>query len=205
MIIDCPKLHIVFFSLVFFSLPVHSSLIDGGDYTIDTATQLDWLDWSSTTNMTGTAALDENAGYRIATAAESRGLLDDFFGRQGIDPGGLGVVDLPSSQFERFADLFGVTCPGCNDGGVYSVSAGGGLSGVMDRTGDIGYVMYSAFGPGSYRLDRPSHLHGVALVRDTAYRSPVAAQHAVPEPTSIVLMSLGLLGFGATRRTKKQA
>jgi hypothetical protein len=60
----------------------NATLIDNGDYTTDTESGLDWLDWTKTLNYTQSEALDEfgGAGWRIATATEADGLMDIQFG-----------------------------------------------------------------------------------------------------------------------------
>jgi hypothetical protein len=60
----------------------NATLIDNGDYTTDTESGLDWLDWTKTWDYTQSEALDEfgGAGWRIATATEANGLIDNQFG-----------------------------------------------------------------------------------------------------------------------------
>jgi hypothetical protein len=51
----------------------NATLIDNGDYTTDTESGLDWLDWTETLSDTQSEALAEFSGdgWRIATATEA--------------------------------------------------------------------------------------------------------------------------------------
>ncbi len=55
----------------------NATLIDNGDYTTDTESGLDWLDWTETMNDTQAEVLLEFSGdvWRIASASEAQDLL----------------------------------------------------------------------------------------------------------------------------------
>jgi hypothetical protein len=174
---------------LFAGFQANATLIDNGDYSTDTESGLDWLDWTLTTNKTQAEALTlySGSGWRIASKSEALGLMDNFFG---VDVGaessnwinGNAVVDF-TTKAAVFGARVGLTTgwPGY----AYATIVGVGLFGI-----DTGTV-YGATNPGIYGpVSFSSSAMGVALVK-------VAA---VSEPAIIALFSLGLVGIGFARR-----
>ena len=92
----------------------NATLIDNGDYTTDTVSGLDWLDWTKTLNYTQSEALDEYsvAGWRIATEAEAKGLILNHFMYTMLDQNGRVLTDSINDFYMKhgqFAALFGTT------------------------------------------------------------------------------------------------
>jgi hypothetical protein len=91
----------------------NATLIDNGDYSTDTESGLDWLDWAETKGMTQGYALSQfsDAGWRAATEIEAFGLMENFFN----DDNGLmsQTADTSIPNFAQlnvtFAQLLGVT------------------------------------------------------------------------------------------------
>ena len=167
----------------------NATLIDYGDYTTDTESGLDWLDWTETNDMTqsGALALFSGEGWRIATANEAVELLENHFD---VVIGGSNDVlkqyidDFTDLKLE-FLQLFGAL-----QGGGSSTAAivGFGLIGVDDYRvkGGIYQIHSEVYGGINYS----SVNTGVPLVRVTD----------VSEPAIIALFALGLVGIGFARR-----
>jgi hypothetical protein len=165
----------------------NATLIDNGDYSTDTESGLDWLDWTETKNMTQIEALSQfsGAGWRAATGDEASGLMENFF-LDGLAVGITGNISIPmhASLKFTFAQLLGVTNNWGNDMNTYAL-VGTGLYGIDDN-----YVFNGFSGVGTYQ----SRITwgGIALARATA----------VPEPAIITLFTLGLAGIGFARRRR---
>jgi hypothetical protein len=174
---------------LFTGFQANATLIDNGDYSTDTESGLDWLDWTLTTDKTQAEALTlySGSGWRIASKSEALGLMDNFFG---VDVGaeysnwvgGSTVVDF-ASKAAVFGSRVGLT--GFWPGYAYAFIEGVGLFGIDPGT-IYGAANYWVVGTVGY-----SHwAHGVALVKVSA----------VSEPAIIALFSLGLVGIGFARR-----
>jgi hypothetical protein len=169
----------------------NATLIDNGDYTTDTESGLDWLDWTKTLNYTQSEALDEfgGAGWRIATATEADGLMDNQFGVADWDNRGFsnqsGFVNY-AQNYIPFREFIGITDPRWNIRGSYATIEGVGLYGVGHISAFRNYDPHNQF----KIVDQRVYFAGVALVK-------VAT---VSEPAFIALFALGLVGIGFARR-----
>jgi hypothetical protein len=178
----------------------NATLIDNGDYTTDTESGLDWLDWTLTKNKTQAEALAQfsGAGWRIATGIEARGLLNDFFGTDFHGPQEYydtsSVLDY-TVLFPQFIGLFGATTDPTpvNSFGTFARIDGHSLFGAQNR---LVYFPNTAF-PYGYHPNNPSGYlsrrydwMGVALVKAAA----------VSEPAIITIFALGFAGIGFARR-----
>jgi hypothetical protein len=178
----------------------NATLIDNGDYTTDTVSGLDWLDWTLTKNMTQAEALTQfsGAGWRIATGIEARGLLNDFFGTDFHGPQDYYDISfLPdlSVLFPQFIGLFGATSDTADTNyfGTYARIDGHSLFGAQNGTvyipnTDFPYG-YHPNNPLQYKSRRYEWM-GVALVKAAA----------VSEPAIITIFALGFAGIGFARR-----
>ena len=167
----------------------NATLIDNGDYSTDTESGLDWLDWSLTVDKTQAEALAMygSAGWRIATQVETTGLIENFFG---IRFGTAENIILDSKKNSAvyttsFVALFGNTIK------RYTVSAvtieGEGMFAV-DATYNKLYSKDTRYNYAS--IDYSSYNFGVPLVK----------ANAVSEPAIISLFALGFVGIGFARR-----
>jgi hypothetical protein len=157
----------------------NATLIDNGDYSTDTESGLDWLDWTETIDMSQAEALDEfgGAGWRIATASEARGLLEREFNIDNLLPlTEVGDIAGHAIKLNDFSALFGHT---------QATVEGSGLYGADSWFIYVGYLN-EAFGV----TGSSDPLFGVALAKATA----------VSEPAIITLFTLGLVGIGIARR-----
>jgi hypothetical protein len=163
----------------------NATLIDNGDYSTDTESGLDWLDWTETKNMTQIEALSQfsGAGWRAATRDEASGLMENFF----LDGLGFGLtpnLNIPGiAQLKiTFAQLLGATNDWGSDMNTYAL-VGNGLYGIDNRN------VMNGFG-NNYPISLT--WSGIALART----------NAVPEPAIITLFTLGLAGIGFARRRR---
>jgi hypothetical protein len=172
----------------------NATLIDNGDYTTDTESGLDWLDWTKTWDYTQSEALDEfgGAGWRIATATEANGLIDNQFGGSADEEYLLLHGNANQSNFVNYAqnynpffEFLGDTVILRSGTDSYATIEGVGLYGAGPNSLFRGYDPHGWGG-----VDRRHSLAGVALVK-------VAT---VSEPAFIALFALGLVGIGFARR-----
>jgi hypothetical protein len=162
----------------------NATLIDKGDYTTDTVSGLDWLDWSLTKNHTLESALLKfsDDGWRATTENEASQLISDFFS---VVSGNSTMAGTYIYGFEgnrdKFINLLGRNNTVDPDGEVYAF-AGGLLYGVSVSS------IYSGSTAGG--SSRALNWAGQSLVR----AKPVS------EPAIIALFALGFVGIGFARR-----
>ena len=114
----------------------NATLIDNGDYSTDTVSGLDWLDWTLTVDKTQAEALTiyGSEGWRTATQTEATNLMENFFGAiissspaflANSDPAYaannasfVGLLGATGGQFTAHATLEGYGLVGV-DGGIY--------------------------------------------------------------------------------------
>lgn len=193
----------------------HAAIVDHGDYLTDTATGLDWLDVTKSVNMSynyvssqfGTGGAFE--GWRYATGNEFNGLIGAW---TGISPSSFGSVSQQDNKIDGLVTLLGDTLATfwLDQYGVPFPSARNETHGIIADS-QINMYHWTALiddydvaidAPDStiahysqYAGDQHDYFTGSYLVRSTT--------QTVPEPTTIVLMGMGLAGFGLSRRKKK--
>ena len=177
-------------------------IIDNGSYTTDTDSGLDWLDLSLTDNMTYSAALSTYSidGWVYATESQFEGMMDSIFSEYVENSTGYMNANNGTTTYSEavnFQNLFGSTCESTNlrcSYGFYAVGNEQRLGGVaVNSTGTSIYRDYPYnYGPLTSPYANTSV--GVYLVRGD--------MSSVPEPASIALMGLGLVGLGFARRKK---
>jgi hypothetical protein len=170
----------------------NATLIDNGDYTTDTESGLDWLDWTHTLDDTQAEALLEFSGdgWRIATRSETLNLLENYFGVSlGVGPTFLNHVGIDdwAIKYGLFQTLFGLTE---NDYSAASIDGAGSFGALGDGRGSPSGIF--AENDPSYvgRANQWEISSGVALVKATT----------VSEPAIITIFALGFAGIGFARR-----
>lgn len=213
-------------------LSVDLSSTGDGLVTYDDASGLEWLDVSQTDGMSYSAALSafSSGGWGYASEGQFESLIDSHFTEysQNSVYGFMGVTD-PSTSYTQaveFANLFGVTWTGASvdffsygfyvdNNGVYKL---GGVS-----LGSYGANIHRDYYYDYASIKNTGHSQvGVYLVRNAvdsdgdgladhsdpcpfdvnnscSMNPPTAG---VPEPSSIALLALGLIGFGTVFRKK---
>ena len=167
----------------------NAGIIDNGNYT--TINGLDWLDWTLTLNLSQTEALTDNIGWRTATLYEMQTMMSEFFNHpliwniNGSAENSDEVVDLAEYQI-NFSKLFGITAG--TFGSTYA---------HVEGVGIIGHGGYDAGGILAGFENPRSDYTGVALVRNSTQ------SHDIPEPSTLAIFTLCLMGF-TSRRFKKQ-
>lgn len=188
------KIAVVLLTTCFLANEAAASLIqDNGTFT--TINGLDWLDWPITENMTQSNAIDSNPGWRAATAQEATEMLNTMFEATLVyDSSNLleGISHLANGTYlvDRFRQMFGVMDI---NGGLFSSAHidGYGTIGISPSSSSNlaninifnGYNAASSGHPDFSRLRI-----GVALVRQS-----------VPEPSTLAIFALGLIGLGIGR------
>ena len=201
----------------------NASLIAHGNYTLDTDTNIvstegiEWLQWNETSGLSIDEALNSYSGWSLASNEQMANLFNDFFPYQVWNAGdnggayGLPYTDQITSQL-NFINLFGYIeyIPLGQNGNdfytdeFYSIKASyGSDNNGLYREAIVNDAFAGKFDMGgileSYGVGASSELtlaqissnvgfyqRGVALVRTTP----------VPEPSSLLLMLLGVLFTG---------
>jgi len=201
-----------------------ATIIDNGNYT--TVNGVDWLDLTETKGMSVNEALTlfSNDGWAVATNAEFSNMYDSFYdwdadtilGVTSEVQFGTGFPQYSDTYSkgadyydESFSEFFGTTASGIWNLNKWQQAFGFYSNGVNDirwggtyTTQDADVSNYDALvayhsqdsDAGDYATKNASY--GVFLVR-----SPTA----VPEPSSLVLMGLALLGILRVNRRRTQA
>lgn len=170
---------------------------------------LDWLALTDTLGDSPADALAANAGYRHATDSEVTTMWQSAFGMSlttGI-PAGL-LSNMPGAT--NFLNTFGCTLA-CGAGYSGLGSTLGSLAqafGILSDGGagspyGTGWIKHNTVsGKGNATIGSASLANGNAFYGNYLVKNATAAQ-TVPEPTSIMLVGLGLLGLGFVRVIKK--
>ncbi|MFT5486679.1 MAG: MYXO-CTERM domain-containing protein [Paracoccaceae bacterium] len=200
---------IAFSLTVAFTAPAHALLLDQGVTTLDTATNLEWLDLTESTNRSfddlagqfGTGG--DFAGWRHANTAE----VSALFTSQGYPPG----YDSSPTTVAMFQliQMLGETAviPSGSDVqsaafGLYDDSA----TGTLPRAG-IAVLEQLYFNNGNPGFER-SHVVddnvltdiGLPIYGHWLVRS--AATTEIPAPGAMAIFAIGLAGLAATRRRR---
>ncbi|PCJ23704.1 MAG: hypothetical protein COA96_11155 [SAR86 cluster bacterium] len=196
--------------LVLVTSSAHAGLIDNGNSTIDTASGLEWLDLTLTTGQSYNNIHTDGFGGYAASGYVSATLdqLCGLWGSLGDDTSGCAStsptqgIALSTSSAAIFTSLLGVTYTpytgtfGMYDSGLLSSGFvglacinGGASSGCISGSPSLPNAIHI---PSWIGTSDTHSLVGHWLVRSTS----------VPEPATLGLLGLSLIGMGYTRRRK---
>lgn len=208
--------------------PVKAAIIDHGDYLTDTATGLDWLDVTQSVNLSydvvnaQLGAGGQFAGWRYATGDEFNTLVTNATGTP--TAGNYGYINQEPDRTDALVALLGSTLDTYwTDayGITYDASAGRAEGEAVDYTYGMLADLTSFGSPwiamiydGDYAINEVvndyTYAHraftGTSLANALTGSFLVRRQTSVPEPSTIALIAIGLLGLGVARRhTRGQA
>lgn len=185
----------------------HATLIgeeaNGQSVTLDTASDLLWLDASNTLGLSSNAALADFPGYQLATLSEVEQLFEDA---------GVPAADVPAGRYTNPApgDLLVstlgytyLTTFGIPDTAYWDYDVDGLLAGSSADDLEEVEVRNSGLGdPGVYMIPY-SNVFLPSQSSSNYFVFLVAQATTVPEPASLSLFATALLGLLVLRRHRR--
>lgn len=186
-------------------MPAHAALIDNGDFTTDSTTNLQWLDLTLTRGRSYNdvasqfGAGGEFEGWRHATFSD----LNTLFVSLGYSANYLSSPATPGMLANIL--LFGITqsrAVPTGAAGVFDDSASGSSPSdvgwaILHTEADISNLDGATIVNDEFTADTASFLQGNWLIRSTATE--------ISEPGTALIMALGIMGIYFRRRARQAA
>lgn len=195
----------------------HATLIDNDSFTTDTETGLDWLDVTGTTNLSINYVRSqmEIGGAFEGWQYASRVQIGEFWNHAGGN-GEYSIESVKNSVwsvennglFNRLSPLWGTTYGTTLDGYI-AVATADRVSPLSTTNFDMRMAMlldWSQYKESATmdRTDMLWHMHLDGIYEREGH-ALIRVSSAVPEPTSISLFAIGLLGiFAVKKRIRKK-
>jgi hypothetical protein len=172
--------------------PASALLIDNGNSMIDQGTNLEWLDLTQTLGDSPATALANNSTYSIATDAQ---VLQLFTNAGFALPLGTGfsIPDLPAA-----VDLLDFL--GCTNGCTGNFPQGRGFAERVASPGNYVRPLYGRSTTGGDAVVVTGFSNGSAGI--TGNGVFLVRPSIIPEPSTALLLGLGLVGMGLGRRRR---
>ncbi|WP_191968517.1 PEP-CTERM sorting domain-containing protein [Cellvibrio sp. KY-GH-1] len=196
---------------------------------LETSTGLVWMDFGITVTKDYTSDMlftnlvknlgTTYKGWRLASEAEVTHLWFSLFGSQGIpvstsNPDEYSLQDWDGVLLPRFqdiADVFGYTFDGLSyinptgeEGASIEFLNKAAIAHFYTASGKLGsFIFLTPHSGAGVNISNAWLTVNDAFPREIAYGAMLVKDTSVPEPSTFILLSLGLLGLGIARRATK--